>query len=262
MVDAYIDESLGKGYHSLEFPLIHKCDSVKVITSIIENGFRFSYSKETICDTKRCINLFIPMISFSDLDYNTATRIMSSYGQLAIGMKKEWAQKNGLTPVLYFERNSKLTESLLNSFEVLEKVPKEDIHDSINEILVGEKHKFYKFSINITSHSKNFYAPLVRKGIVKNYDYCFGAEREWRLVLLKNEIKQYLTVKDDFQKEQLKANKEYLNFDFNDIEYFVYEADFEKDEIIKALKRKFKVGDKEISQLLFHLDYSRYRVED
>jgi hypothetical protein len=51
----YISNTIGNTYLKLEFPLIHVTQNIKTIKQIIENGFRFSYSKESLCDLKRCI---------------------------------------------------------------------------------------------------------------------------------------------------------------------------------------------------------------
>jgi hypothetical protein len=262
MVDFHINTSLGKRYSSIEFPLIHKCDSVETILSIIDGGFRFSYSKERISDSKKYYEIAFPMISFSDLGYDKARDFLSSYGQIGIGMKKAWAQKNKISPVIYFEINSKLSSSLIEGFEILSNVSVEDTISSLRGNLIGEKHKFYKFIIEIASFSKNFYAPLFRKEKLLNSEYCFGSEREWRLILDNHDIKPYLSSKDNKLEENKKVQNHFLKFEFADIEYFIVEAEYEEEKIKKKLQEKYNKTDEEISRINFYRDSTRYEYED
>jgi len=248
----YISTTIGNTYPQLEFPLIHVTDNVNILKQIIEKGFRFSYSKESLCDLKRCIEFSYPMVSFSHLPHYDAKHILRTYGQLSIGMKSEWAIRNNLNPVLYFETNT-----ILESFDVLNEIETKIIKSSINESLVGEKHKYYKQCFSISSFSKNFYGSLVRGGKTIDDHYCFGAESEWRLILKKDHIEPFILREDDKDEFNKVVHKEFLEFEFKDIEYFVIEAKFEEDEIKKALIDKFKVTDSQISRINFYYNETR-----
>ena len=262
MVDWNINFSKTANYNSFEFPLIHKCDDFENLLLIIQNGFRFSYSKEEFSDSKRTISAYFPMISFSDLNYDKAITFLDSYGVFGVGMKKEWAQKNGLTPVLYFEKNSNIAATIISNFDLLTNVSYEDSIKSIQNRLVGIKHKFYKFIIEIAALSKNFYAPLYRKEILKNSDYSFGMEREWRVILDNDEVPRYITKNLYDQEEISKANNHFLSFEFKDIEYFLIEQDYQETKIKKALKLKFNITDEAVNKIKFHYNYSRIEYED
>ncbi|EOG6897008.1 abortive infection system antitoxin AbiGi family protein [Flavobacterium psychrophilum] len=253
----YISNTVGNTYLQLEFPLIHVTENIETIEQIIENGFRFSYCKELLCDLKRCIEFSYPMVSFSHLHHSQAKHILRTYGHLSIGMKSEWAIKNNLNPVLYFERNSSITKTILESFDVLNSVTTNTIKSSINDQMIGEKHKYYKQSFSIASFSKNFYGSLIRGGITVDDHYCFGAESEWRLILQKENIEPFILreqKKEDFGDF---IHKEFLNFEFDDIKYFGVETEFEEEKIKEALKKKFDVNDYQISKIKFHYDLTR-----
>jgi hypothetical protein len=253
----YISDTVGNAYPQLEFPLIHVTDNVNILKEIIQNGFRFSYCKESLCDLNRCIEFSYPMVSFSHLSHYQAKHILRTYGHLSIGMKSEWAIRNNLNPVLYFERNSSITNTLLEGFDVLNDILTETIKSSINDSLIGQKHKYYKQCFSISSFSKNFYGTLIRNGNKIDDHYCFGAESEWRLILKKDNIEPFI-LRDENKDEYNKVvHKEFLKFEFTDIEYFVVEAKFEEDEIKKKLKTKFNVTDKEISRINFYYDETR-----
>jgi hypothetical protein len=53
------------------------------------------------------------MISFCDIPLKTVAQY-NKYGSYGIGLKKEWGIKNKLNPILYMEKNSTLTDSMMN----------------------------------------------------------------------------------------------------------------------------------------------------
>ena len=253
----YISNAIANTYPKLEFPLIHMTENIGTIEQIIENGFRFSYCKESLCDLKRCIEFSYPMVSFSHLPHYQAQHILRTYGHLSIGMKSEWAIKNKLNPVLYFERNSSITKIILESFDILNNVPTNTIKSSICNLLIGEQHKYYKQSFGIASFSKNFYGSLIRDGSTIDNHYCFGAESEWRLILQKDNIEPFVLreeKKEDFNKA---AHKEFLTFEFDDIAYFGVEAEFQEERIKGFLVKKFNATSYQVSKINFHYDLTR-----
>ncbi len=85
----YISDTVGNTYLQLEFPLIHVTNNFKTLKLIIENGFRFSYCKESLCDLEKCIEFSYPMVSFSHLPHDQAKNLLHTYGHLSIGMKSD-----------------------------------------------------------------------------------------------------------------------------------------------------------------------------
>ncbi len=253
----YISNAVSNSYLQLEFPLIHVTEDVDTLKQIIENGFRFSYSKEALCDLNRCIEFSYPMVFFSHLRHDQAKHILRTYGHLSIGMKSEWAIKNKLNPVLYFERNSSITNTILEGFDVLNGIDTKTIKSSIANSLIGERHKYYKQCFGISSFSKNFYGSLVRKEKTIDDHYCFGAESEWRLILKKENIEPFVLSEENNKKFNKIVNKEFLTFNFDDIAYFGIEAKFEEDGIKETLIKKFNVTKEQVSKVKFHYDETR-----
>ncbi len=253
----YISNTVANTYLQLEFPLIHVTEKVDTIELIIENGFRFSYCKESLCDLNRCIEFSYPMVSFSHLPHNQAKHILRTYGHLSIGMKSEWAIRNKLNPVLYFERNSSITKTILEGFDVLNNVQTDTIKLSICDRMIGEKHKYYKQSFGISSFSKNFYGTLVREGKTIDEHYCFGAESEWRLILQKDDIEPFILREEKKEDFCHSIKNEFLTFEFNDIDYFGVEAEIEEERIKETLIRKFNVSKNQISKVKFYYDQTR-----
>lgn len=253
----YISDAVANSYLQLEFPVIHVTKNVDIIEQIIENGFQFSYCKESLCDLNRCIEFSYPMVSFSHLPHNQAKHILRTYGHLSIGMKSEWAIKNKLNPVLYFERNSSITKTILEGFDVLNIVSTDTIKSSIFDRMIGEKHKYYKQCFSITSFSKNFYGSLIRGGKTVDDHYCFGAESEWRLILQKDNIEPFLLREEKKENFSDSINQEFLTFEFDDIDYFGVETEFEEKRIKEVLMKKFSVSKSQISKIKFYYDQTR-----
>lgn len=261
-MDYYINDGLGNSYLSLENPIIHVCDSIDTINKIIDNGFRFSYCKERIGDANRYVELSYPLIAFSDLNWDRAIHILRTYGHSSIAMKKSWAEENKLTPVLYFERKADLTKTLIEGFDVLKNVSIQDLKSSISGHLIGERHKYYKQIIDIASHSKNYYGQLIRHGEMIDPNYCFGCESEWRAVLRNDDIQPFITSADNKDEANKIANKHYLTFDFDDIEYFVIEFEYEEKVIKEKLKNKFRKDDEEVNKIIFKYDTTRHSPDE
>ncbi len=239
-------------YISLEYPLVHICKSVEILKSIIELGFRFSYCTERLGNSEKMTEIMFPMVSFSDLSWNEAIQRLKSYGDLGIGMKKKWVICNELNPVLYFEQNSALTAMILDGFSELSQVSKNEIKSSIEDNLIGIRHKYYKQTIEIASYSKNFYGPLIRNGEIENETYCFGSEREWRKVLRNEMTEPFITNLNLKHCSNLIANRNYLEFELEDIEFFIVNSDKQENEIKDSLKSKFKGKNGQIETITFH----------
>lgn len=261
-MNLYINNALGNTYLKLKYPLIHVTKNVDTIEKIIENGFRFSYCKESLCDLDRCIEFSYPMVSFSHLEFYQAKHILRTYGHISIGMKSEWAIRNKLNPVLYFERNSSITNTILQGFDVLSDINIKTIISSLNGKLIGEQHKYYKQSFNISSFSKNFYGTLIRNGQTIDNHYCFGAESEWRLISQNKNIKPFLL--SDEKKEDFndKISKEFLTFEFEDIEYFSVESRIQEKRIKSSLIEKFNITSEQVKRIKFHYDETRLMPDE
>ena len=97
----YIDEETPLYYSELELPLVHVTRDFEILCKILQEGFKPSYCIETLSNNERQLKAAFPMISFANLDAESAHRQMLSYGTFHISMKKSWAQRNNFNPVLY-----------------------------------------------------------------------------------------------------------------------------------------------------------------
>jgi len=174
------------------------------------------------------------MISFCDIPLSNIKDHTSKYGYYSIGLTKNWARKNGLNPVLYFERSSNLLHStlLVLSTELFE-LKKSNATDP-------DKHPLTE----IFRYSKNNVGTLIRKGIVKKENYKFSDEREWRYCptkielngspfIISNNYTDYTKVKDKHNKEISSLR---LDFEPSDISYIIIKKESEIPELINHLE--------------------------
>src|SRR5664280_163726 len=90
------------------------------LLGIIDNGFNYNYFEEDLPFTTPTASFFskfngtdlfryyqpIACVCFCDLPFDRIDDHKKQYGQYCIGMSKEWAMDNGITPVRYIHKNS------------------------------------------------------------------------------------------------------------------------------------------------------------
>lgn len=81
--------------------LFHFTKDLDVLKSIIRNGFIPNFCKEDLCYEDRKIVIGVPMVSFCDIPLTRTSEFKSRYGELAIGLSKDWAIRNQINPILY-----------------------------------------------------------------------------------------------------------------------------------------------------------------
>ena len=222
-------------------------------------------------DTYYCLEIFrlngaeyrlgIPMISFCDIPISHITSHTEKYGNYGIGLSKEWAESNGINPVLYLEEYSsstRLIEPLIR--DVIENDPYGNFRtfliwetkDNIatpKDIVDRERDLKINAVVGQLSFIKNYKGELKRKGRI-GIQYRFYDEREWRYVpvastmsddsplflpiLTKNEYDGQRGI-SSLKKEFIKGGG--LKFESKDIEYIFVKKESEIPIFIKAIRK-------------------------
>lgn len=219
--------------------IIHFTNTKEALKGILENNFNLKYCKEHIEIEDAEFDLGVPMVSFCDIPLSEVKDHISKYGSYGIGLTREWAIRNGLNPVLYLEKHSRLGQSLDKLYDCL-------IEEEENTP-IGEIPDESKAAHDLFRYIKNYEADLVRRGNVIR-DYRFSDEREWRYVPCYTEKLAMILSRDVIlgknseaseykQKceEDLKAYS--LDFQPNDIKYIIIENDSEISEFVDLLRR-------------------------
>lgn len=220
--------------------IIHFTMNLKSLNGILRDNFKIKYCRETIKTKNDVYDFLVPVVSFCDIPFSQITSHLKNYGSYGIGMKKSWAEKNGLNPVLYVEEESNLAN---NFFTQLFK----KISDGKSTLTQDELSLEEKFILDIVRYMKNYEGDLVRIGKKAKMDYRFSDEREWRYVLkpeeeyilygnlitIKNQPKMVNEAKMQFN---LKIDHLRLDFEPDDINYIIIKSEKERDSVIRNLK--------------------------
>lgn len=196
---------------------------------ILRNNFSISYAREKIVAANQSKEFAAPMVSFCDLRLSELKSHMKNYGSYGIGLTKKWANKQGLNPVMYMNKNCPATSEFLKSMDELHKqIRKPDFRGAMEASIS------YANIVNLYRYIKNYEGDLRRrdKPIIKNFR--FADEREWRYV---PSIKKVFPPLIMGTEEELRRQKPDLNagcahhrltFTPEDIRYLIIQTDSER----------------------------------
>jgi len=216
--------------------IIHFTKSITALKGILTNNFKIKYCRETIYSKSDNFDLLIPIVSFCDIPFSQIINHVNSYGCYGIGLKKSWAEANGLNPVLYMETNSTLSENIFNHLY------KKIVEGKKNISELTEKDKY---TLDFMRYMKNYQGDLKRVGKKTIQSYRFSDEREWRFVVdPKLDFPIFGTLKtiseedipDAKQILNEKIKNERLKFSPEDINYIIIQHEAERDIIINTLE--------------------------
>lgn len=209
---------------------------------IFESTFKVSYAREKIIAKGIPKNFAAPMVSFCDLKLSELKTFLH-YGCFGIGLSKEWANREGLTPVLYITRNSNLLANIFRGIDGINNVMLEiDTLDDLTGINIDNLYSSYSYLQNIYRYIKNYDGELWRDGICKDENYRFANEREWRYVpdFYSEGIPAIVPIEKIQTSEAKKmyndlAKDKPLRFQPDDIKYLIVEKDDDRIELIDHL---------------------------
>ncbi|MCT7911360.1 abortive infection system antitoxin AbiGi family protein [Arcobacter lacus] len=217
--------------------LNHFTKELNTLISILkDSSFRLSYCSEEFRDENEKIisHAAHPMVCFSEYNEKEIASKNITYGCYCISMKKDWAIKNKLNPVLYVEKNSHIALGLKTLLLRRKKTQK---GSSFPRLAVMQIKCFTKHVKGYNSHFDE-----------DNFDFKY--ENEWRYVPEKKDIGNYYISIDNSRYKQVlekakknlikdKYNKRLesfpLKFNENDIEFVFVEEESE----IRILEQSF-----------------------
>ena len=216
--------------------IIHFTKSLANLNGILKSGFSVKYCRETIVTRKRNFDFLIPIVSFCDIPFSQITNHINNYGCYGIGLKKTWAEKHGLNPVLYVEKESNLSDVFFGHIYNVHAGPDK----SLKKLSLKEKYNY-----DVFRYLKNYQSDLQRNGKKLMKNYRFSDEREWRHVLDINSPELMLANLKDVKPTLVQEAKKMLNeliknevliFEPEDINYIIIKKESERDNIIRNLE--------------------------
>lgn len=143
--------------------LFHFTNSKENLISILTSHFHLRYCLEKfyLAGDVKCA---IPMVCFCDIPLSKIKKHAEKYGNYALGLNKNWANKKGLNPILYMQSSSALENSLSNLFS--------DI------LSLDDEKKLFEKILHLSYYMKPYSDPDDSNRVGKFYD-----EKEWRYTL-------------------------------------------------------------------------------
>jgi len=223
--------------------IIHYTKTLDNLLQILETGFSLKYCKEEFKSKDLNLKYAYPMICFCDIPLSEVKQHLDSYGHFGIGLKKNWAINKGLNPVLYLEKQSSLSETIMQQISRIDSNRKEVKANPAVEKIDGV---WVQELLTLCSYVKNYEGDLIIDGkLIK--DYRFYNEREWRYVPTISELKgnsraialaKYIADKDKYNTEIAKIK---LDFDLaKDISYIIVKEDQDIHKAVEFITIKFK----------------------
>jgi len=155
------------------------------VQSILLNGFWPRYSLEDAVWYRRRGESFcmaVPMVCFCDIPLSRISEHVDFYGKFGIGVRKDWAIKTGLNPILYVSTESPLCSHINNIYEKFHSL--DDGQDGFFELLGLDLTKLMSFVKPLRGEAR-------AKGVVHTKD--FFQENEWRYVPSTRKIMHWLS---------------------------------------------------------------------
>lgn len=221
--------------------LFHFTPCLNNLLGILDRTFYPRYCYENFELTRRMTHLIewiqqidaaFPMVCFSDIPLSQLMSHIEIYGKYGLGMSKEWGIREGLNPVIYFNKNSNLVKTISALTD--------------NPFMKGDPTaKAYR---GIMQYLKPYKGTLYRGGCSVKKNVRFYDEHEWRYapdgnILIANDIKTSIQphiyqnqVKLANANRKLETDKTRLSFNANDIKYIIINEEGQINNMVKELR--------------------------
>ncbi len=207
--------------------LFHFTRKYETLINILMSKFYPRLCLESCLFSKNNEKWAVPMVCFCDIPLSNIAQHTQKYGNYAIGIKKNWAIDQGVSPILYVHDKSRFVEQCRNALEWSIE------HDGIGEAIIDER---------IAQLMSMFYMMKPYEGeetiIGQRHKIRYYDEREWRYIppisdgkniFLTEENYNNKSVRDDFNA----SNEEYgVEFNPDAINYIIVEKE---DEIVPLI---------------------------
>jgi len=239
--------------------IIHFTNSFDNIESILTNNFLPRLCLEDysfIIKRKKNQKIAVPMVCFCDIPLHLIRPHMKEYGYYGIGMRKIWAKRNKLNPVVYIDRGSDLNKAAVN------------INNYMTDCFKNEGANEFTFMWNMLAYMKPYRGTSIKTLKWK----AFYDEREWRYipnVFTSNKLcNQSVILQDEYVEKKDEVNNMLkafpLKFDPKDIKYLIVDTENEIPKLLEIINRikSPKYSSDEIDILKTKIITSRYMLDD
>lgn len=208
---------------------------------MLKNGFWPRYCLEDISwlGTPKTEFVAFPMVCLCDIPLSRVDEHVGFYGEFGIGLTKEWAESNGLTPIHYIAQNSGIPSTYKKLVNLFGKNRGEE-----NEVEEGkdtaDENEGWVLLRYLLAHIKPLDGRMVVAGKTINKE--FHQESEWRYVPKHESIHEFI-LKDNFHIDEFLAGRNnetkqhcMLEFAPKDVKYIFVKRDADIPGIINFIQ--------------------------
>lgn len=193
--------------------------------------------------------LFIPLVSFCDLTITQLARDSKHtehYSKYGIGLKKEWGNDNGISPITYVHRNSQPAKQIITLYNLTDAPAKEDSDKILNVLIKRQMTDSFKY---LKPYEGNWHKGKPSKETITYYN-----EREWRFcpsiddfeILFEKELKKHY--KTNITKHIERRNKSLQKFSSvkftpDVIKYIIVNKENEVEEFAEWIEKNIPTKD-------------------
>jgi len=253
-IDPYI-YLLGAGTMSRNISaeqLMHFINKQEYLIEILNHNFYPRLCKESI---KPFIeSVYVGMKCFCDIPLDSIEKHIKVYGDFAVGFKKIWGIKVGLTPVIYYNSKSSYVESMRCIYNDRIKLLNK-LHEKYTGAISKEQSAVIDLIIELKK-SFTMYKPICGYyDRTKEENYNFYNEREWRYIhsSKNNNISSFLDCdflkpKDINRQNELYRKNLQIEYSYDDIDFILCPNESCFGEVLKEVevpdKDKLKIYQK------------------
>ena len=208
--------------------LFHFFSEFKYLKQAIKEGLWPRYFIEKKWNTK---DIAIPMFCFCDIPLSQIKDHIDEYGHYGIGVSKDFARVNRITPVTYLSQDSFMMDKLFYFITTFDTPSFNHKQMKVEELML-----YYVKKVS----GYNSDDELQRK---------FYDEREWRYIpQISHDVHLELLTGDYDEKEKVNEYSERtknckIMLKTNDISYIIVNDESEVKEVIKVLQKKLEIKD-------------------
>lgn len=217
--------------------LFHFTPHLKNLLGILDNTFypRYCYERFDLLDNDEqpFVDDAFPMVCFCDIPLSQLMSHINTYGKYGLGMSKEWGIREGLNPVIYFNKNSRLAKrlSIITNNTLWRDDP---TAQAFHEAML---------------YFKPYEGTLYRDGRSLRENVRFYDEHEWRYIpdrsiMINNNIQTSMQAHIYRNTEELaNANRKLetdetkLSFNADDIKYVIINGENQINKMVDALRQ-------------------------
>ena len=212
--------------------LFHFTKSSEVLKLILKNGFWPRYCAEDVnwLGYKDFDYIAYPMVCFCDIPLSRTDEHVQFYGEFGIGLTKEWAVTNKITPIQYISTNSLIPQTF------------RDIVDHNYKLGEEDKAKGKELVRYLLAHSKPTEGNMVIGGKVVSKE--FYQESEWRYVPKNENVLDFLKKEifessDDLERHnELTKENCSITFTPKDVKYIFVKNDSDIPDMVNFIQNE------------------------